>query len=388
MVAGSAAKLSSLTVLAANIGSAWKTMFFDNKSQIARGDWGAAIAQVKVGQLDEIAGAALAMVALGAASEVVVPLAILSAALTAAGWDQSPGSQTTLSSALESLRGIIQPIYDKLSPTNQLTFRNSLTNGVQQLLSGGMVVPQIDSNGQVNGYQIESPTSSVAQSDGSTLYTFASGVTCQCGVPIKTGPLKDSSANAENIWTVPPGSTSDATNTYNYQTSIGTFDDGGYCENLTKSQSATKGPFSDHKVDDSIALVYVDAPNSTVAAPNSVSTVVVAGKNGTVNNDIGTSPSDPYHYIEGDGLAVSSSSGTYIFTGKNNVANIDNGDIHVQNGGVVTINGTGNKISLQWGGSAAVKATAHNEISVDGFKNPFSIGAKADPRSEFAHVGV
>uniref|UniRef100_UPI003BEF2F8B hypothetical protein n=1 Tax=Burkholderia arboris TaxID=488730 RepID=UPI003BEF2F8B len=350
MVAGSVAKLSSLTVLAANIGSAWKTVFFDNKNQIARGDWGAAIAQVKVGQLDEIAGAALAVVALGAASEVVVPLAILSAALTAAGWDQSPGSQTTLSGALESLKRIIQPIHDNLSATDQLTFQSSLTNSVQQLLSGGMVVPRINSNGQINGYQIESPTSSVTQSDGSTLYTFASGITCQSGVPTQTGPLKDPSATAENIWTIPPGSTSDATNIYNYQATIGTFDDGSYFENLTKSQSATQGPFSGNKVDDSVALVYVDAPGSEIAAPNSVSTIIVGGKNGAVNNDTGTSPSDPYHYIEGDGITVNSNSGTYTFTGSNDVANMNNGDIHIENGGVVTINGAGNQISLQWGG--------------------------------------
>ncbi|WP_175813720.1 hypothetical protein [Burkholderia contaminans] len=373
--AGTVAGLSSLTVLAANVGSAWKTIFFDNKDQIARGDWGAAIGQVKAGQLDEIAGAALAVVAVSAASEVVIPLVVLSAALTAAGWEQSPGSQTTLSNALQSLKGVIQPIYDKLSTTDQQTFQSSLTNGMQQLLSGGMIVPQINANGQINGYQIESPTSSVAQSDGSTLYTFASGVTCQCGVPIQAGPLKDPSANAENIWTFPSGSTSDATNSYNYQTSITTFDDGSYYENLTKSQSATQGPFSGNKVDDSVALVYVNAPNSTISAPNSVSTIIVAGKNGVVNNDSGTSSSDPYHYIEGDDLTVNSGSGTYIFTGKNDVANIDNGDIHVQNGGVVTVDGSGNQISLQWGGSATVNATESNEISVDEFKNPFSISS-------------
>ncbi|MPV61414.1 hypothetical protein GD416_34605 [Burkholderia sp. BE24] len=373
MVAGSVAKLSSLTVLGANIGSVWKTLFFDNKNEIAHGDWGTAIGQVKAGQLDEIAGAALAAVALGATSEVVIPLAILSAALTAAGWESSPGSQTTLSTALGSLKGIIQSIYEKLSTTDQQFFQSSLSNSIQQLLSGGMVVPQINSNGQINGYQIEAPTSSAVQSDGSTLYTFTSGITCQSGVPTQNGPLRDPSAAAENIWTIPPGSTSDSTNTYNYQASIGTFDDGSYFENLTKSQSATQGPFSGNKTDESVALVYVDTPGSVITARSSVSTVIVSGKNGVVNNDAGTSPSDPYHYIEGDGLTVNSSSGTYIFTGNNDVAKIDNGDIHVQNGGFVTIDGDGNQISLQWGGSVTVKATANNEVSINGFKNSFSI---------------
>jgi hypothetical protein len=219
---GRLAERASFVGLAAGIGAALKTAY-DRKD----------LTKVTSGQLDAIAASALGLAAFTAASEVAIPLAFLACGMTIIGWE-TQGDQNSIANALSAIKNVIQPYFSKLSASDQTPFASSLSNSIQSVLSGGVMVPKVDSTGQVTGYAIDIPTTIAPQSDGSTVYTFASGIKLQQGANSIPGPMQTSSTSGASIWTIPQSGTTIPETT-------GIFQDGSYSVALAEVRMAPSG---------------------------------------------------------------------------------------------------------------------------------------------------
>ncbi len=273
---------------------------------------------ISSGQLDSIAGVALGLAAAGAATpEVAIALGFLAAGMTVLGLvTQSP--EYSISNALTQLQGIIQPYYNQLSATDQATFAKALSSTTQLLWSGGMMVPQVDSSGQITGYEADIPTATIPQADGSTLYTFSSGATYVQGSMAAIGPLTNSAAasEGENIWTIPEAGTANAL-------TLGTYQDGSYSE------------------------AYPDSSNNAVAE------VYIAGSSETFTVASANSPgSSEFVCTVGSNDLVNIAPGSFVsLQGTNNTVNESGGMVQIASSG--TIDGGGNGISVGNDGSGA-----------------------------------
>ena len=238
-----------------------------------------------------------------------------------------------------------------------------------------MMVPQLDSSGQITGYGIDIPTTIAPQSDGSTLYTFASGVTYSQAAAAQVGPLVETANSGENVWTIPEATSGTAT--------FGLFGDGSYSEafkdntsglsvaevyiagtsgtyTVTSSAQSTfitdcgtsnqvtagAGSFVDlvgnaDRTNVSNATVLAEANTASVVSGNS-NTVTASGINVGVtllgNNDVIQSA------IANDGFAA---------TGTNEVFNTTGDGITFNSGSSGTVNGNANSIAAASGSAAA-----------------------------------
>src|SRR5450830_109220 len=163
---------------------------------------------IKVSTIVSTAGGVLLTAGtVAVAPEAIVALGILGAGLTIAGLTNlgTVGSnEAWLGGALDAMSEAIKPYYDSLSDTDQAAFQSSLTSAVQSSLNGGVLVPTIDSDGQISGYSMQVPISVVEQSDDSTVSYFNGGI----GV-VTPAPGDNSTGS---VWTIPqPGSDTPAT---------------------------------------------------------------------------------------------------------------------------------------------------------------------------------
>ncbi|WP_322086059.1 hypothetical protein [Burkholderia sp. BCC1999] len=211
--------------------------------------------QVQNNTLLTTLGSALGAAALktpeGAAA-ATIGLSIAAAGFLLAGVATNDNSK--FANTVSSIQNLINSYYSSLSTDLKATFSSGFVTNVQGMLGGGMLVPQIDQSGQINGYRVDIPTSVTLQPDGSALYTFSSGLTYQQGVKGGSGTLQNSSISSENIWTIPdPNSASSAM--------LGLLADGSYSFISKDSQN------------NNVAEVYIDGPGSySIAGSSNVAT--------------------------------------------------------------------------------------------------------------------
>jgi antitoxin component YwqK of YwqJK toxin-antitoxin module len=168
---GGFAKISGYTALAAAVGDVVNTASDKNKG----------FGQITSGQLDAI-GAAILGITAGtvAAPEVALAISLAAAAMTVAGW-YSQGDSNTIGAALDALKGAIQPYLNGLSSDQLADFTDSFSNSTSEILSGGLLVPQLDSSGNFLASAFEVPTSVTSLSGGLTKFTFDGGTTLTVG---------------------------------------------------------------------------------------------------------------------------------------------------------------------------------------------------------------
>ncbi|WPX16645.1 hypothetical protein RHM58_21900 [Pseudomonas sp. 10S4] len=218
--------------------------------------------KIKTGTIvSTVGGVLLTAGTVALAPEAVIALGILGAGLTIAGLTNlgTVGSnEAWLASAYSSMADTIKPYYDSLSIDEQTSFQSALTNAVQSTLNGGMLVPTIDSDGQIDGYSMQAPTSVVQQDNGSTVSYFDGGI----GV-VSPAPGDTSSGL---VWTIPqPGSENSV--------EISTYKDGSYTYNSV-DQSQTK-----------ISIDSNTANTATASAQNEE--MIQTSSNGSVSATLG-----------------------------------------------------------------------------------------------------
>jgi|GEM_PF-4977984 len=265
---------------------------------------------VTASQLDAFAATLLAAGATVAAPSTAIVLGTLSAVMTAFSWSKQ-ANDSTVSNAFNSIQGTISSFFSRLSASDKATFESSLSSSINSVLNGGMMIPQVDGSGQIVGYGVDVPVSIVAQSDGSTLYTFASGMTYQAGAKAMTGTLQGAVGEMENIWTIPQVSGS-----------LSLLADGDYSYAFTDSNK------------NRVAEVYIAGSGEAWS---------VSGGSATFINEIGSN----------NQLNVESAS--YIgIQGSGNITKAGNSTINFAGNGLTTVNGSGNRITTGYGSSLTV----------------------------------
>ncbi|BCZ84054.1 hypothetical protein PTKU64_77290 [Paraburkholderia terrae] len=219
-----------------------------------------------------------------------------------------------------------------------------MSNTINSVLNGGMMVPQVDSSGQIMGYGVDVPSSVVTRADGSTLYTFSSGVTYQRGSTTFVGPLQDPTATTQDIWTIPQAGGI-----------LGLFGDGSYGYNFTDSNR------------NKVAEVYIVGPGDTFSVSGGATTFI---------NEVGSNKN------------VNAANGSYINVhGNNNRTNVSNSTLSVDEGLQASVYGNNNSVSVDQYGSVSVNGggntvtmRAGSSLNVDGTNgNADTIFADGDP---------
>ncbi|MFM0074246.1 hypothetical protein PQQ86_24105 [Paraburkholderia sediminicola] len=254
-------------------------------------------ANVPVGNLASIVGAGLGIRAAAvAAPEVAIALGFLAAGMTVIGW-VTQDSRYSISNVLQELQGVVQSYYGQLSASDQAVFTSTLSDTMQLTLSGGMMVPQVDDSGWISGYKVEIPSRVAQQGDGSTLYTFESGVTYIVGTVSDDGPLTDPTASAgKSVWTVPETGT-------NKPLTLNIYQDGCYTTHFTDSD----GKLITEVYITGSSATYAVAPMSTPSGGGEYQFVYVTGTDNQVT-------------IHGDNNLVSLADGNHvIIDGANNI---------------------------------------------------------------------
>ncbi|MBR8182511.1 S-layer family protein [Burkholderia ambifaria] len=296
ILAGATASVSAQLTVAANSASILKTLLQNGYQNIT------------ASQIDALAGSMLASGSLIAEPQTAIILGALSAGMIAFGWSKQ-ANNTTIGDVLSEIKNIAQSYYSKLSDEDQAAFANNLSSSIQSVLSGGMLVPQISTSGQISGYEVDIPTSVIPQSDGSTLYTFSSGVTFSQAGSKQIGPLQESANTGENVWTIPQSATNSV--------KLDLFSDGSYSNSFADSTTNTDvaevyiaGPAGNYSVSGSGGATFIrdvgngnnvnvapssfigiqgnndtaNASSSTVQVASNVSANVVGGGNGVTEN--------------------------------------------------------------------------------------------------------
>ncbi|RKT21710.1 hypothetical protein B0G69_5112 [Paraburkholderia sp. RAU2J] len=234
------------------------------------------------------------------------------------------------------LQDLVNTYYNSLSPAQQSSFASSFTTNVQAVFNGGMMVPQVNASGQITGYGIDIPTAVLAQSDGSTLYTFASGVTYQQGAFAKAGPLLETANSSENIWTIPEATSGTAT--------LGLFGDGSYGYQST-DQNGNR-----------VAEVYIAGTGGSYSVTaGSASTFVT--DSGT-NNQV-TAPTGSFVDLVGNADRANVSNATVI--AEANTASVVSG-----NSNTVTASGVNVGVTLLGNNDVVNSAIANDGFAVTG----------------------
>lgn len=324
--------------------------------------------QVQNNTLLSTIGSGLSVLSTKSSGEVAVALGVAAAGFLMAGVKTDDSSKFV--NTLASLKSQINSYYSGLPPDQQSIFASSFTSNVQSMLGGGMLVPTIDSSGQITGYQVDIPTSVTAQPDGSTLYTFESGITYQQGSKNCVGPLQESSISSggENIWTIPQGAN-------NGQVQIGMFSDGSYSDifkdssNNSVAEVYIAGSGSDSVYSTSGTTLVCDAGSGNQlslsgagidANVRGAGNIVIAAGNGM---NISVSGASDNTTVLGDNTTVTDSgaSGTTTLSGAGDIATILGlGSSGTGMGATDTINAVGTNGSVQasgQGGTASVSAT-------------------------------
>lgn len=302
------------------------------------------------------------------ATAAAVALSVAAAGFLVAGVATQDSSK--FSNTIASIRSQINSYYNTLSADQQNIFASNFTSNVQSMLGGGMLVPQIDSNGEIAGYSVDIPTSVAQQADGSTLYTFASGITYQQGSKNCVGPLQDSSLSSggENIWTIPQGAN-------NSQVQIGMFSDGSYSDTFKDSNNNSvaevyiAGNGSDSVYSTSGTTLVCDAGSSNQlslsgagidANVSGASDIVIAAGN-NMNISVGGASDSTTVLGANTVVTESGANGTTTLSGTNDVATVSGlGSTGTGTDTTDTINAVGTNGSVQAsgeGGMASVSAT-------------------------------
>ncbi|MDR6450278.1 hypothetical protein J2794_006419 [Paraburkholderia terricola] len=325
-------------------------------------------------QFDALSATLLAAGAIVAAPEAAIALGVLAAGMTAFGWSKQ-ANDTTVSSALAQLQGIVQKYYASLSSSDQATFNSSLGNAMQSTLSGGMMVPQVNGTGEITGYAADVPVSVVPQSDGSTLYTFSSGVTYSQGSAATFGPLVVPSGSAgENVWTIPQSGTTDPVK-------LGIYGEGSYSDIFKDSQgnavaevyiAGTSGTYSIAPTSGAQFINDVGSGNQVVATAGSFIDLKGGNNTAQVSGATVLAGSDVTSTINGDNDTVDAGSGSRaVLYGTSDVVNL------VANGGSLvnimqanssdTVNGAGNIVGILASGDNVTASGETFNFSAGGF---------------------
>ncbi|MBP0610720.1 MULTISPECIES: hypothetical protein, partial [Burkholderia] len=308
ILAGATASVSAQLTVAANSASILKTLLQNGYQNIT------------ASQIDALAGSMLASGSLIAEPQTAIILGVLSAGMIAFGWSKQ-ANNTTVGNVLSEIKNIAQSYYSKLSDGDQATFANNLSSSIQSVLSGGMLVPQINTSGQISGYEVDIPTGVIPQSDGSTLYTFSSGVTFSQAGSKQIGPLQESANTGENVWTIPQSATNSV--------KLDLFSDGSYSNS-----------FADSTTNTDVAEVYIAGPAGNYS---------VSGAGGaTFIRDVGN----------GNNVNVAASSFIGI-QGDNDTANASSSRVQVASNVSANVVGDGNGVTENAGDSLGVYGGAN-----------------------------
>ena len=344
-LAGSLGTASIQLTVAANAASI-------TKSTIQNG-----FGSVTASQFDSLSASLVAARALVAAPEVAIVLGALSAGLMAFSWSKQ-ANNTTVSSAFSEIQGIVQSYYSKLSTSDQAAFSSGLTSSMQTVLSGGMMVPRIDASGQIVGYYADLPTSAIPQSDGSTLYTFSSGVTYQQGVKNTAGPLQGVLSTGENVWTIPDSNS-------NSPVTLGLLSDGSYSYNFKDSNA------------NSVAEVYIEGSGSFALTNAATSSFV---RDVGTNNQLTVSGSGAFIGIAGTGnsltatganISLAGNTWTGNVAGNNNVISAIDGATSV----LVGVSGIGDIVNLGANSNSTVGFNGANGVTINAVGDNVIMGA-------------
>ncbi|MFM0277195.1 hypothetical protein P0D75_04115 [Paraburkholderia sediminicola] len=318
-------------------------------------------ANLPVTNLAPIVAAGLGIRAAAAAPRVAVALGFLAAGITVIGW-VTQDSKYSISNVLEELQGVVQSYYSQLSASDQAAFTSTLSDTMQSTLSGGMMVPQVDDSGWISGYKVEIPSSVAQQGDGSTLYTFESGVTYIVGTVSDDGPLTDPTASAgKNVWIVPETGS-------NKPLTLSIYQDGCYTTHFTDSD----GKLVTEVYITGSSATYAVAPMINPSGGGEYQFVYVTGTGNTVtvygdNNQVSLAEGN-HAIIDGANNVVHAGAGTTVefgFADGNTIYNDVTGakldvagdGIHVEGalqggcGGEEVTLGTSNRLTINADGS-------------------------------------
>jgi hypothetical protein len=282
------------------------------------------IGSVGTNSIVSFIGSALSVGAsIAAAPEIVIGLGVAGAALTVAGLADlgTVGADTTaLENALSAMSTAIQPYFNSLSADAQAVFQSSLTDAVQGALNGGVLVPTINSDGQIAGYSMQTPTSVVQQDNGSTISYFGGGVAVVSPVP--------GDPTSSSVWTIPqPGSNTPA--------ELDVRGDGSYTYNTTAPDQST------------LSLESSTADTGTGSTQNEE--MIQTLSDGEVNATIG-----------GDGA----------------VADLNNANVTLVDGANATLLGDYNVVNVGVGSSATVDGSYNNVTGDNNSTVDFASGAE------------
>ncbi|MFL9918651.1 hypothetical protein PQR75_25370 [Paraburkholderia fungorum] len=314
---------------------------------------------VPVNQMTVIAASVAGLFGTAATAPMAgLALGVLAAGLTIVGWE-TQNSKYTVGNALQDVRDILQPYYSQLSSADQAEFTNSLSDTLQATLSGAMMVPRVDDSGWITGYSLQIPTSTVQQADGSTRYTFDSGVTYIVGTVADDGPLKDpkTSSAGKNVWTIPQPDT-------NTMQTFDLYQDGCYTSTFIDADGDT---VTEVFITGSSSIYTVAPPTPSPTGGNAYQFVYVVGTDDQIT-------------IHGDNNCVSLTDGNHaIFDGANNTVHASAGvtvEFGQADGNTIYNDMTGENISISDGivtvsgdpngdcGGATVNAGATNTITI------------------------
>ncbi|WP_248800584.1 beta strand repeat-containing protein, partial [Pseudomonas sp. MWU13-2105] len=300
-----------------------------------------------------------------------------------------------LENTFSTMADAIKPYYDSLSTDAQAAFQGALTNTVQSTLNGGMLVPEIDSDGLISGYSMQVPISVVQQDDGSTVSYFNGGVGVVTPAPgdNSTGP----------VWTIPqPGSDTPATiytdgnGGYKYSSTDSdqnnillekSGDDSGSAQNEEMVQTSPNG---DVNANIGGTGAVADLSNATVTlAPDAQANVTGTGNTFAIDSGaslVSQAPDGASGSQQGNQFTLSSGAILIDYEGNSTVADIitqafgSTGANVTLSGGIATTELSGATITTQNGTTLTVVGDnncvdGNCTVAIDGDGNQFTLHA-------------
>ena len=312
--------------------------------------------KVTVSQLGNLAAATLAFGAQKAPLGVGVALGALASGLTVYSLTDH-ANKTTVSDLFAQIKQITRDYYAKLTSDDQASFSATLKSAIQGTFDGGMMVPRLDTSGQIASYAIEIPASIAPQPDGSQVYTFASGITLAQNSLSQSGTLNSASTNGrQDVWTIPqPGKSANAT--------LVVYKDKSFSDVFKDEQGHV------------IAATTIEGSNGnySVLGSGNFQFITVAG----INNQV-TAAAGSYMHLKGSGDTANVSGGTVLVNSTGTVSG--NGNlVQGASNSRTAVYGTGNTVDLIAGsGSVAQFFTANSANRVNGTGNGIGVWATGE----------
>ncbi|CAM2198502.1 protein of unknown function (plasmid) [Paraburkholderia kururiensis] len=354
-----------------------------------------------IGNVASFVGSALVLASVG--ETLVIPIAAVGAA---AGAVQLVASATGYRVDVNGIASQVQLTASEWAQAaSQLETLNSNPSVLSSALSSAginpgatntFLVPLTDMNGNVVGFQPETPTGSLQLGDGITQYTFSGGTTFQQQASSYVDPttgLTNYVINPLAAWTIPQANGSVAT--------LNLSSNGGYQSSITNSAGAitqqlhvgvtaaesngittTTRTYSSNLGGQQNTLQEQISVNGNTAADTSTVfnsdgsisyTEKKSSTSGIVTSDIIDANINASLAVAGDNVVLNGAAGDIVSAyGRNDVLNGNNAQFSIASSATVSVNGNGNTIT---GGTSTQIAVAGNANTIRASNDSVTIGS-------------